>query len=136
MTLSPKQKVGCVMALLHYFKRELETCFVHRFSKETMPLKNLFWNSTGYWIIFGVGTMYFFLQPTDSERELTDFEKVIALFFGAFELLNLKTHLVLRNLRRQGTTERGIPRGFGFDQVSCANYFWELMCWVSFALFT
>jgi very-long-chain enoyl-CoA reductase len=51
-----------------------------------------------------------------------------------FELLNLKTHLVLKNLRKEGSTDRGIPRGWGFNQVSSANYLWEAGAWLSFAL--
>jgi len=51
------------MVLGHYIKRELETLFVHRFSNETMPFMNVFKNSAHYWIIMGIGTMYFFLSP-------------------------------------------------------------------------
>lgn len=46
----------------------------------------------------------------------------MAALFTIFELLNLKTHLILKSLRKQGSTDRGIPRGWGFNQVSCANY--------------
>lgn len=40
----------------------------------------------------------------------------------------------MRNLRKPGTTERGIPKGWGFGMVSCANYFWEALCWITFSL--
>jgi very-long-chain enoyl-CoA reductase len=43
-------------------------------------------------------------------------------------------HITLRNLRRPGSTERGIPKGWGFDLVSCANYYWESLCWLVFAI--
>lgn len=58
----------------------------------------------------------------------------MAAAFTLFEFLNLNTHIVLKNLRKPGSQERGIPRGWGFDLVSCANYFWESMCWLTFAL--
>ena len=51
------------MVLLHYVKRELETAFVHRFSSETMPLINVFKNSFHYYVLFGFGTMGFYLRP-------------------------------------------------------------------------
>ena len=41
---------------------------------------------------------------------------------------------MLKNLRRPGTTERGIPDGWGFQLVSCANYFWESLSWLTFAI--
>ena len=32
--------------------------------------------------------------------------------------------------------QRGIPRGWGFGLVSCANYFWETMGWIMFCILT
>lgn len=59
----------------------------------------------------------------------------IALFaFG--ELANLNTHLVLRNLRKPGSTERGIPSGFGFGLVTCPNYLFEIIAWLGIYLVT
>jgi len=57
------QKIGITMLFLHYIKRELETLFVHRFSNDTMPFFNVFKNSTHYWILLGVGAMYFLVHP-------------------------------------------------------------------------
>ena len=131
-SLSQKQILGTVMVLGHYAKRLLETVFVHRFSAETMPLSNLFKNCSHYWLLFGFN-MYQFLKPQPSNR-LTKTDLVLTLSFAIFELLNLKTHLILKNLRRPGTTERGIPCNYGFNQVSCANYLWETCAWTSYAL--
>lgn len=130
------QKLGLMMVLGHYAKRELETLFVHRFSNDTMPFFNVFKNSFHYWILLGFGAMYFLLHPDytppawASDAHHSCF--LVAFFF--FEFMNLQCHLVLRNLRKPGSTERGIPTGWGFDYASCANYFWESLCWLTFAV--
>jgi very-long-chain enoyl-CoA reductase len=41
---------------------------------------------------------------------------------------------VLRNLRKPGTTTRGILKGWDFGYVSCANDLYEALCWLIFAL--
>lgn len=124
------------MVIGHYLKRELETIFVHRFSSDTMPLFNLFKNCAHYWGIFGFINMYFFLHPdyTPPSWASTGIYYAIFAAFVLFEFMNLMCHITLRNLRSEGSTERGIPKGWGFDLVSCANYFWEAMCWLMFAI--
>ena len=102
------------MALFHYVKRELETIYVHRFSSDTMPFMNIFKNSAHYWILFGICSMFFFLKPSVEEGSRV-VELVLAGMFLVFEMLNLKCHLILKNLRKAGSTERGIPHGWGFD---------------------
>lgn len=124
------------MVLLHYFKREFETVFVHRFSNDTMPVQSLLKNCFGYWFLFGFGTMFFFLKPDyEPPSWATDnvFYAATALFC-LFEFLNLMTHLTLKNLRTPGTRERKIPHGWGFDTVSCANYLWEACAWITFCV--
>lgn len=124
------------MVIGHYVKRELETLFVHRFSNDTMPYTNLFKNCAHYWVIFGFINMYFFLHPDYTPpawaTPLTHY--IILGLFILFEFLNLMTHITLMNLRKPGSTERGIPKGWGFDLVSSANYFWESLCWLMFAI--
>jgi very-long-chain enoyl-CoA reductase len=80
--------------------------------------------------------MYFFLKPDYSTPswQTKNVSILLGLLFMIFEALNFKTHLILRDLRRPGTNERNIPYGFGFNQVSCANYLWETMAWLMFAL--
>jgi very-long-chain enoyl-CoA reductase len=104
------------MVLIHYFKRELETVFVHRFSLDTMPWTNIFKNSFHYWFSFGFMTMYFFLHPdyTAPAWASDEFFTGCMVLFLIFEFMNLQCHLVQMNLRRPGTTERGIPHGWGY----------------------
>lgn len=99
------------MVVGHYLKRELETLFVHRFSNDTMPFFNLFKNCAHYWFIFGFINMYFFLHPDYTAPAWGSKNIFIGFgaFFTLFEFLNLMCHIVLMNLRKPGTTERGIP---------------------------
>ena len=52
------------------------------------------------------------------------------------EMSNLHTHLTLRSLRPEGTRKRAIPNGYGFDLVSCPNYFFEILGWAVIAVMT
>ena len=53
----------------------------------------------------------------------------VALFLIG-ELGNLNSHLTLRGLRSAGGNERGIPKGLGFDVVTCPNYTFEVIAWI------
>lgn len=134
--LSYQQKLGAALVVFHYAKREVETIFVHRFSNDTMPAFNIIKNSTHYWILCGFCNMYFFLHPqyTAPAWLSESLLNLIAALFVVFEFLNLMCHITLRNLRKPGSTERGIPRGWGFGLVACANYFYESLAWLSFAI--
>jgi hypothetical protein len=48
----------------------------------------------------------------------------------------LHCHIILMNLRPAGTKVRKIPHGNVFSFVACANYFWESIAWLAFAIFT
>lgn len=126
------------MVLGHYIKRELETLFVHRFSNDTMPFFNVFKNSLHYWIIMGFGAVYFLLHPKYKPPAWANKSTQIVFFiaFIFFEFMNFMCHMTLRNLRKPNTSRRGIPKGWGFGQVSCANYFWESLCWLTFSVST
>jgi len=131
------QKVAFVLVMFHFLKRELESLFVHRFSNGTMPITRLPLNCLHYWIIFATMVGYFIFHPKYTPP-FTRPEVIytFAAIFMLFEILNFQTHLVLRNLRPRGTKQRGIPHGWGFELVSCANYLWETLAWIVFAVMT
>ena len=133
------QKMGLLMILGHYAKRILETLFVHRFANDTMPLKYVFRNCIHYWLYMNF-TSYCVMMPMQNKRKLgldsKKAQKILFVLFWIFQFLNFMTHMTLRNLRPPGSRARRIPHGWGFGYVSCANYFWELCCWITFHLAT
>ena len=132
------QVLGYAMVTFHFLKREYETVMVHRFSHSTMPLTNLFKNSAHYWILSGFGIGHFLYSPsfsTDSHRTIPQIYTAVGVFIVS-ELANFRTHLILRDLRPAGSSARAIPRGFGFNLLSCPNYFFEMLAWCAFSFMT
>ncbi|KAK3056867.1 Very-long-chain enoyl-CoA reductase [Extremus antarcticus] len=129
---STLQTLSCLTITLHFLKRELETMFVHRFSNATMPAFNIFKNSAHYWLLSGFLIAYFTYSPTSitasASSPLLTYTGLALYVIG--ELGNLNTHLVLRSLRSEGGTERGVPKGIGFDWVTCPNYMFESLAWL------
>ncbi|KAI9250425.1 3-oxo-5-alpha-steroid 4-dehydrogenase-domain-containing protein [Phascolomyces articulosus] len=131
---SPMQTTVYYMCMAHFLKRELETLFVHRFSHGTMPFFNVFKNSGHYWLLSGINLAYWVYGPwygagkAASARSDVWLYGSLAVWVWA-ELSNLATHVTLRNLRPAGTRRRAIPFGYGFDLVSCPNYFFETIGW-------
>ncbi|KAJ2534605.1 3-oxo-5a-steroid 4- dehydrogenase [Coemansia sp. RSA 1933] len=127
----------------HFLKRELETAFVHRFSHGTMPLLNVFKNSFHYHVLSGLNLAYWIYGPSSAQGTALAAKlgnpTLVAVLTGVFlfaELSNLSAHVTLRNLRPPGTRVRRIPYGYGFDMVSCPNYLFETIAWVSITLLT
>jgi hypothetical protein len=56
-------RIVCVLIVLHYVKREMETLWIHKFSHQTMPVRNLVKNCAHYWIIGGLFMAYFLYHP-------------------------------------------------------------------------
>ncbi|KAM3136389.1 hypothetical protein pb186bvf_011524 [Paramecium bursaria] len=139
------QKSALWMIIGHYLKRILETRFVHIFSRDSMPTRRALINCFHYWILCGlaIGSELYLFRSF----EQTPLWKFVPLAtFVVFEFLNLMCHITLSNLRKkpqqsQGeyvalNKQRAIPFGYGFDLVSSANYFWEVLSWASFSIFT
>lgn len=136
--LTLTQKLGFAMVVFHFIKRELESLFIHRFSNATMPVLRLPINCSHYWILCGTNIAYYLFHPRYSapfEDNLPVIGALLLTFFFS-EMMNLATHVHLRNLRPRGSKERKIPYGYGFDITSCANYTWEILAWLSFCILT
>lgn len=133
------------MTVLHYLKREYETAFVHVFSRVSMPFKRVFINSIHYWVFFALfNGIELYLFPNGH----TYSDVTIGFLFGFWlvaEFMNFQCHKVLSSFRKKkekgdgyenSSMKRGIPYGWGFEFVSCANYFWEALGWIIFSIVT
>lgn len=138
LSLTTHIAAGCYT--LHYVKRLLETVFVHRFSHNTMPIRNLFKNCSYYWG-FTAYVAYHINHPLYTSPCMCTVYGALAAVLLC-ELGNFSVHIALRNLRPPGTKVRKIPVADGnpltklFDLVSCPNYTYEIGSWVSFSIMT
>lgn len=133
--MHPVQTYACYYWCFHYFKRIMETFFVHRFSHATSPLSNVFRNCMYYWS-FGAFIAYYVNHPLYTP--VSDLQWKIGFGFGLLcQLSNFYCHILLKNLRSpDGNGGYQIPRGFLFNIVTCANYTTEIYQWVGFNIAT
>ncbi|KAL0486358.1 very-long-chain enoyl-CoA reductase [Acrasis kona] len=132
--LGDVQLLAAALFTLHFLKRELETLFVHKFGTDTMPIFNIFKNSS-YYHGFAFYIAYYILHPLYTPPNKVQVIVGAAIFLVCL-VCNFYCHIILSNLRAPGSRERKIPRGFLFELVSCPNYFFEITQWVGFSIMT
>jgi len=124
----------------HYFKRDFETVFIHRFSHGTMPIRNLFKNCSYYWG-FAAWIAYLINHPLYTPPDVTQ-SKIALIGFIFAEIGNFCIHKALRDLRPAGSKVRKIPLPtlnpftWLFRFVSCPNYSYEVLSWICFTAMT
>ena len=124
------------MSNFHFIKRIIETFFVHIFSRDTMPLFNLFKNCIYYWGIYGLFCGYFLFHKDYNIKFLLWFRYIFVIFFISSEVYNFRCHMILRELKLKNNYKKQIPpEKDGFEYVTCANYFWEFLSWLNFSFF-
>lgn len=122
------------MNLIHYFKREFENIFIHKFSNSTMPLFNLFKNCAHYWILGGLlSLMYKSIGNINFNLNL-NLNKDFLFYLWCFcEIFNGITHIQLRLLGdksiRKGLA-RQVPKGGFFEIFISPNYTMEIYGWI------
>lgn len=132
----PIAQLGLLLWVLHFLKREVETFFVHKFSRPTMPLFNLFKNSMYYWG-FALGVGYVLCHPDYTAPKDTLQVQLGVALMAVSELVNAAVHVQLSRMRpAEGSDARDAPKGFLFSLVSCPNYTAEVLSWVGFTLAT
>ena len=132
--LAEAQTLAMYFHTAHYAKRILETFFVHKFSHATMPIFNLVRNCGYYWT-FGAFMSYFINHPDYTPVGRTQMLAGFA-FSAVMQLSNLRCHIILANLRKDGDKGYVIPSGFLFNYVTCANYATEIYQWLGFNIAT
>ena len=131
--LSPATQIAVWAYILHFVKRELETLFLHKFSKPSVPLSVIVRNSVYYWGI-AVLLAYFICAPGSQAVTSMAVTQVCAAGMAVCQLGNFAVHLWFA-MQRKGDKDasRPIPAGPLFF-VSCPNYFFEVVNWVFFAV--
>lgn len=121
---------------IHFLKREYETVFVHKFSANTMPARNIFRNSAFYWIMAGLLCSLDVYAPGNlsARNELVPLDYLGLAIFAIGETCNWIVHQHLASLRKPGGTEKGIPNCIGSGLVTSPNYMFEVLAWVGVIL--
>ncbi|KAK8950009.1 Very-long-chain enoyl-CoA reductase [Platanthera guangdongensis] len=133
--IHPVQTYALYYWCFHYFKRIMETFFIHSFSHATSPLSNVFRNCAYYWS-FGAYIAYYVNHPLYTP--VSELQWKIGFGIGLLcQLSNFYCHIILKNLRSpDGSGGYQIPRGFLFNIVTCANYTTEIYQWLGFNIAT
>ncbi len=121
---------------LHFLKREFETVFVHKFSANTMPARNIVRNSAFYWLMAGLLCALDVYAPgsLSARDELGPLDYAGLALFAVGETCNWIVHQHLAGLRKPGGTEKGIPNCIGSGLVTSPNYMFEVLAWVGVIL--
>lgn len=135
-TWSPVATWGVMAWIAHFVKREIETFFIHKFSRPTMPLTNLWKNSVYYWG-FALAVGYPLCSPLYTPPASMLQVAIGAGIMAIAELVNLAVHIQLSSMRpSEGSDARTVPEGPLFALVSCPNYTAEVLSWVGFCIMT
>ena len=99
------QSVAAVVAFLHFFRRLIETNFLHVFTEQPLPLFSIPGIIFYYWFLFGYCVMYFILKP--GYELIVPLDKNVNFGLGAlfmfFETLNFRNHYITVDLRKPGS---------------------------------
>lgn len=110
---------------------------MHKFSRPTMPLFQLFKNSAYYW---GFATFVGFPLVNAAYTAPADKSQVAvgAALWLVSQAVNFSVHWQLSRMRPggDGSNDRKPPMGPLFALVSCPNYTAEVLGWVAWSLMT
>ncbi|CAO3613135.1 unnamed protein product [Cunninghamella blakesleeana] len=117
--------------LLIYVPSLMEVLFVHRYSGQSV-LQHVLIISSSY-AGFSISQLYFTsLVPTHLINK-TEINLGILLFFIG-EGINYYHHIILSNLRNEGSKEYKIPTDGLFQYIWCPHYLGEIISFISMTL--
>ena len=128
-----KLDIASYMWIFHFIKRLFETKFVHIFSRPTMPLLNLFKNSSYYW---GMGILVSQSVVRNKNKIFPFLEPICLILFIISEILNGYCHIKLRLLRKNDLKVHNLPKGLFFNSITSPNYTFEIFSWFFFFGYT
>jgi very-long-chain enoyl-CoA reductase len=132
--LNANAELGAALWSAHFLRRTLESAFVHRYSKPSIGPGDYLTEYIYYWG-FAAWIAWSLAAPSHRAQSMP-LQLAGMLVFALAEAGNARAHWMLRGLRRAGTNEKLIPRGFLFEWVSCPHYLCEILSWVGFNLAT
>ncbi|XP_032552221.1 very-long-chain enoyl-CoA reductase isoform X2 [Chiroxiphia lanceolata] len=127
----PVVNFGMYLPFFPLHPKVIETVFVHRFSRGTMPLRKIVKNCFYYWG-FAAWLAYYinhplYTPPSYGKKQIN----FAVIMFLLCEAGNFSIHVALSDLRRNGSKARKIPYPtknpftWLFFFVSCPNYTYE-----------
>jgi very-long-chain enoyl-CoA reductase len=131
---SANASLGAALWSAHFLRRSLESAFVHRYGKPRVGLGDAILEYVYYWGFAG-WIAWSLADPSHPAPALL-WQGLGGALFIAAEAGNLRSHLILRRLRSPSGHEKGIPRGFLFERLSCPHYACEIASWVGFSMAT
>ena len=124
------------MSSFHYIKRCYESLYVHKFSINYLPIMYSFGAIIYYWGVYALCCSFFIFNSEFKEPEYNKgiLRYIILIIFIIAEIGNGLCHQEQTNQKKRNHGKRGIPKGYGFDLTSSANYSWEFLSWICFSL--
>jgi hypothetical protein len=117
--------------VFHFAKRIVESLWVHRYSRETPA--GAFVNIAVGYSAMAASLSYFQNRAPGGDELSTMFFRGLALFVVG-EALNGYHHVLLRGLRKPGSSRYILPRGGLFRWIACPHYLGEILAFVGYAI--